>query len=225
MRKIMIGMIGVITVLIMLVCNIAMAAVLVDNSDNTGYVYSEKAPEIKYLINNLDKFSSYITVAVIHRNDFNRLTLIGENMFKEDSYYYKYEILTGAGEVHIYMYRMLDDELGDTLFIKLSKEQIDDIMRNVKQKSSSKSKTVDKVSIQTVSNYSQLVANMKGKDYYSSIAIMSRLSKNNNIRYAMAAYHPCLTLEEAVNRDTNEYNATEVYRSLLQLSNLASVEF
>ena len=48
------------------------------DDDNTCYVLSEDNPDVKFYINDVNRFVRDIVNATIHRNDYDELTLIGD---------------------------------------------------------------------------------------------------------------------------------------------------
>lgn len=188
----------------------------VECKNNIGYVYSDDKPDVKYYIQNVPDFFTFIVYAVVHRNDSKELELIGDSMFKHEGYYHKYEVLAGGGEVHIYFYRMLDNDFADELYTQLTQKQIHEIM-DALEKAKKQSSKSQQISPQTVSTAANTISNVKANDAYGTLANISRLTSGKDIKNIMLKYHPMLSIKDVLNSGINEYNITELYTDILTI--------
>ncbi len=196
------------------------------DDNNTCYVFSEDNPDVKFYINDINRFVRDIINATIHRNDYDELTLIGDLVHIDGKYTHKYEVLTGNGEVHIYLYKLLDNDFGDDLYITLSMEQINNIEQAINnsttesnEASSSNSTTTNLPSVQSVSTYSQILNNADANDIYGTLAGVSRITLNDSTKKIMLLYHPVLNIRDSLDSGVNLHNVTDLYSNILYILN------
>lgn len=196
------------------------------DDDNTCYVFSENNPDVKFYINDINRFVRDIVNATIHRNDYDELTLIGDLVHIDGMYTHKYEVLAGNGEVHIYLYKLLDNDFGDDLYITLSMEQINNIEQAINnsrtksgEMSSSNSITTNLPNVQSVSTYSQILNNADANDAYSTMAGLSRITPNDSTKKVMLLYHPVLNIRDILDSGVNLHNITDFYSNILYILN------
>lgn len=197
-----------------------------NQNNNTCYVLSEDNPDVKFYINDVNRFVRDIVNATIHRNDYDELTLIGDLVHIDGMYTHKYEVLAGNGEVHIYLYKLLDNDFGDDLYITLSMEQINNIeqaINNSRTKSgeisSSNSITTNLPNVQSVSTYSQILNNADANDIYGTLAGVSRITPNDSTKKIMLLYHPVLNIRDSLDSGVNLHNVTDLYSNILYILN------
>ena len=201
--------------------------VYVNQGDNTGYIFSDSDPDVKYYINNISDFVTFIAYAAVSRNDRDELELIGDSVHIRGKYTYKYEVLSGGGEVYVYLYRMIDNDWGDELYLQLPEEQAQKIADIVEGNQITKSSTVKSdvaskpikkyPSVQTVSNYSQIVNNVRADDTYGTMAGLSRVTSRNSVKNLMLLYHPILDVRDTFDNGVSIHNATNLYSNIIYL--------
>ena len=193
---------------------------------NVCYVVSKNNPDVKFYISDVDRFVKDIVSAIAHRNDYDELVLVGDLVHIDGKYTHKYEVLTGNGEVHIYLYKLLDNDFGDELYITLSMEQINNIEQTINnsttessEMSSSNSITTNLPNVQSVSTYSQILNNADANDAYSTMAGLSRITPNDSTKKVMLLYHPVLNIRDILDSGVNLHNITDFYSNILYILN------
>ena len=173
-----------------------------------------------------EKPATDIINATIHRNDYDELTLIGDLVHIDGKYTHKYEVLAGNGEVHIYLYKLLDNDFGDDLYITLSMEQINNIEQAINnsrtksgEMSSSNLITTNLPNVQSVSTYSQILNNADANDIYGTLAGVSRITPNDSTKKIMLLYHPVLNIRDSLDSGVNLHNVTDLYSNILYILN------
>ena len=184
------------------------------DDNNTCYIFLEDNPDVKFYINDINRFVRDIVNATIHRNDYDELTLIGDLVHIDGMYTHKYEVLAGNGEVHIYLYKLLDNDFGDDLYITLSMEQINNIEQTINN-----STTTNLPNVQSVSTYSQILNNADANDTYSTMAGLSRITPNDSTKKIMLIYHPILNIRDTLDSGVNLHNTTDLYSNILYILN------
>ena len=191
------------------------------DDNNTCYVLSEDNPDVKFYINDVNRFVRDIVNATIHRNDYDELTLIGDLVHIDGMYTHKYEVLAGNGEVHIYLYKLLDNDFGDELYITLTNEQIEQIINSPISEISSfdevSESTPSMPNIQTVSTLANIANNIDADDIYGTMAGLGRLTSANSVKETMLMYHPILHIKDTLDDGVNIHNITELYSNILYL--------
>lgn len=210
----------ILTCFLLVLVNAAHAGVVfVDQNDNTGYIFTEENPSVKYYIKNLADFTVFTAYAALHRNDYDELTLIGDSVHLVGRHTHKYEVLAGGGKVHIYFYRLLDNDFGDELYLEMSEKQIKGIVGILEDNKISKVTKDNKPSIQAVSTYSQIANNARASDAYGTMAGLSRVTTRDSVKEIMLMYHPALSVRDTLDSGVNTHNVTELYSDMLYILN------
>lgn len=188
---------------------------------NVCYVVSKNNPDVKFYISDVDRFVKDIASAIAHRNDHDELVLVGDLVHVDGKYTHKYEVLTGNGEVHIYLYKLLDNDFGDELYITLTNEQIEQIINSPISETTISNEvskyTPSMPNIQTVSTLANIANNIDADDIYGTMTGLGRLTSANSVKETMLMYHPILHIKDTLDDGVNIHNITELYSNILYL--------
>ena len=188
---------------------------------NVCYVVSKNNPDVKFYISDVDRFVKDIVSAIAHRNDYDELVLVGDLVHVDGKYTHKYEVLTGNGEVHIYLYKLLDNDFGDELYITLTNEQIEQIINSPISETTISNEvskyTPSMPNIQTVSTLANIANNIDADDIYGTMTGLGRLTSANSVKETMLMYHPILHIKDTLDDGVNIHNITELYSNILYL--------
>lgn len=188
---------------------------------NVCYVVSKNNPDVKFYISDVDRFVKDIVSAIAHRNDYDELVLVGDLVHVDGKYTHKYEVLTGNGEVHIYLYKLLDNDFGDELYITLTNEQIEQIINSPISETTISNEvskyTPSMPNIQTVSTLANIANNIDADDIYGTMTGLGRLTSANSVKETMLMYHPILNIKDTLDDGVNIHNITELYSNILYL--------
>jgi len=188
---------------------------------NVCYVVSKNNPDVKFYISDVDRFVKDIVSAIAHRNDHDELVLVGDLVHVDGKYTHKYEVLTGNGEVHIYLYKLLDNDFGDELYITLTNEQIEQIINSPISETTISNEvskyTPSMPNIQTVSTLANIANNIDADDIYGTMTGLGRLTSANSVKETMLMYHPILHIKDTLDDGVNIHNITELYSNILYL--------
>lgn len=192
-----------------------------NQNKNTCYVVSKNNPDVKFYISDVDRFVKDIVSAIAHRNDYDELVLVGDLVHVDGKYTHKYEVLTGNGEVHIYLYKLLDNDFGDELYITLTNEQIEQIINSPISETTISNEvskyTPSMANIQTVSTLANIANNIDADDIYGTMTGLGRLTSANSVKETMLMYHPILHIKDTLDDGVNIHNITELYSNILYL--------
>jgi len=112
--------------------NAAYADTVFEIEDNSGYIFDDKNPDIKFYIPDLAEFNMMIVEAVLRRNDdYFKLRPIGDSTIQVGEYTYYYVVSAGMGQVQVKFYRFLplfSGKGGDSLILELAPEGIEKIL-------------------------------------------------------------------------------------------------
>ena len=189
----------------------------VDRGDNTGYIFSESESNVQYHINNVNDFTTDLAYAALHRNDYSELTLVGDSVHRVGVYTHKYEVLAGAGEVHAYFYRLLDDDFGDSLYLQLTEKAVGRITDTLESSDTSGKSNKKLLSTQTISTLAKTVGNAEAGDVYGSLAGVSQLTAGDTVKNAMLLYFPILSVRDTLESGVDLDNVTDLFMNVLYI--------